>query len=869
MRNLKRALSLALAAAMLISLMVVGASAAEYGDQAQVSQTEAVEVLTGLGVVGGDQNGNFNPKATLTRAEYCVMIANALTGGTFDRTLFDGATTPFTDVNGHWGAEYIAYCYSNGIVAGTSATTFSPDATLTAAQAAAILLMALGYNQNNEFALNGQFELNVTKWARDAGLYNGLSVSATAGISRENTARLIFNALTNTTPVNYSSLAQSYYTVGTSAVSGVVLSGTQLDPTIGTSAERTNYTRTLGYTNFDLMKDSSAGKDDFGRPTSVWGVNEDHNNVLDEEISTVANTPAATFTAETKAGDVANALRGYKVSDGTDEYNINNTTTYETGVDQITVNATITINTVNGSDATQKLVVGNQAGDETIAGAIAKETANGRLVEIYADTNNVVNFAVVVDYTVAEVTGVTSNATRTNYSFSNSVSGIDYVDENEDDTIVIAGNIAKGDIVTATKANGVLYVYPTTTVTGVQTSRTSDNKITVSGTQYALGTGVSGVNTAAFVNGDESANYYVDQYGYVVETTSTASTDYVYIVAHEAKLNTTFNEPDPTVQVRAVLADGTVGVYDLAMEVDSGTWSIKGLGTIATNNDSAFQSAVDTALDDGVYGYRLNDGVLTLEPLTFGNTSMQSGEVYTFFINSFARNATSATSTGGSLTALLNNETIYVLYNGDDKAATVYTGNANLPSNFTLDNTTKHAIVTADGNNIGTATVVFAAADVSTASTSEYVYIDADKYTTEWRDGDNVVVYDGIAADGSIVKVTNTSALTKDGIYGYNEDMTVITTARVDVTDTPNTFVDGKASPTAGTNDDYYAYATGMELINNLLKVGSSYYNVTADTQIIYVDDTLSTIDNSTGFVVLAEKDNAASTDVAVVYVTK
>ena len=91
MRNLKRALSLALAAAMLISLMVVGASAAEYGDQAQVSQTEAVEVLTGLGVVGGDQNGNYNPTATLTRAEFCVMVANALTGGKFDQTLFNGA----------------------------------------------------------------------------------------------------------------------------------------------------------------------------------------------------------------------------------------------------------------------------------------------------------------------------------------------------------------------------------------------------------------------------------------------------------------------------------------------------------------------------------------------------------------------------------------------------------------------------------------------------------------------------------------------------------------------------------------------------------------------------------------------------------
>ena len=70
MRNLKRALSLALAAAMLVSLMVVGASAASYGDQDKVSQAEAVDVLTGLGIVGGDQNGNFNPTATLTRAEF-------------------------------------------------------------------------------------------------------------------------------------------------------------------------------------------------------------------------------------------------------------------------------------------------------------------------------------------------------------------------------------------------------------------------------------------------------------------------------------------------------------------------------------------------------------------------------------------------------------------------------------------------------------------------------------------------------------------------------------------------------------------------------------------------------------------------------
>ena len=73
MRNLKRALSLSLAAAMLIGMMVVGASA-EYKDQASVTNTEAVDLLSALGVIGGDQNGNYNPAATLTRAEFCVCL---------------------------------------------------------------------------------------------------------------------------------------------------------------------------------------------------------------------------------------------------------------------------------------------------------------------------------------------------------------------------------------------------------------------------------------------------------------------------------------------------------------------------------------------------------------------------------------------------------------------------------------------------------------------------------------------------------------------------------------------------------------------------------------------------------------------------
>ena len=509
MRNLKRALSLALAAAMLISLMVVGASAAEYGDQAQVKQTEAVEVLTGLGVVGGDQNGNFNPTATLTRAEFCVMIANALTGGNFDQTLFSGTDTPFTDVAGHWGAGYIAYCYSNGIVAGTSATTFSPDSTLTAAQAAAILLMALGYNQNNEFGANGQFSLNVTRWAQQAGLYSGLSVSANAGISRENTAKLIFNALVNTTPVGYSSLAEAYYTIGESALSGKVYSGNQLDAKVPTAGDlsdaQTYYTYTLGYTNFGLRQNpsNSATIDNFQRPAHQW-VSTNNTN-----IGTYADVADLTYTAEVTDKDMEANLRGYTLTSAN---------VYDNGMGNGTV---------------------------TTAAQLAALTGNGTLVEVYADnTGNITKVIVIGTYLAQATADYNEDEDELAIQVSNSALGtinvIDGEDFNvsayqEDDYLLL-------NVYFDGTSWNIASVTPVTTLENatVNAYRNGDY-VTANGTQYkyadrsAADSGALGnaLMTTGGYNLGEGYNVYLDSYGYVIGVESYTSTidlsNYVFI----------------------------------------------------------------------------------------------------------------------------------------------------------------------------------------------------------------------------------------------------------------------------------------------------------------------------------------------------
>ena len=122
MRNLKRALSLGLTAAMISGLMVMGSSAASssYTDVADTDNVEAIEVLKAVGIMVGDESGDFNPDQKVTRNEMAVVMSNLMAYNV--ATYKD--TSPFTDVPS-WAEPYVAACYTNKITAGTSATTYN------------------------------------------------------------------------------------------------------------------------------------------------------------------------------------------------------------------------------------------------------------------------------------------------------------------------------------------------------------------------------------------------------------------------------------------------------------------------------------------------------------------------------------------------------------------------------------------------------------------------------------------------------------------------------------------------------------------------------------------------------------------------
>ena len=63
MRNLKRTLSLVMAMALIVGMMVVSASAvsSDFNDSAEITNTEAVDVMTAIGAVRGHRQGRLQP----------------------------------------------------------------------------------------------------------------------------------------------------------------------------------------------------------------------------------------------------------------------------------------------------------------------------------------------------------------------------------------------------------------------------------------------------------------------------------------------------------------------------------------------------------------------------------------------------------------------------------------------------------------------------------------------------------------------------------------------------------------------------------------------------------------------------------------
>jgi hypothetical protein len=119
-------------------------STAYYANAASWAQKNNILIST---VSGSSQ---FLGDTPISRAEFCAMVYNYAGYKSVDRKTASAA--PFSDVKGLSSELLTAinWAYANGIVNGVDKTHFSPDSTLTRAQAVVML-----YRYENKFASGG------------------------------------------------------------------------------------------------------------------------------------------------------------------------------------------------------------------------------------------------------------------------------------------------------------------------------------------------------------------------------------------------------------------------------------------------------------------------------------------------------------------------------------------------------------------------------------------------------------------------------------------------------------------------------------------------------------------------------------------
>ena len=174
---------------------------AAFTDQADIKvDSDVVDTLVSLGVVNGYTDGSFKPNDTVTRAEMAKMIYVLRTGNS-DASAYNNDKTTFTDINGHWAPGYVKYCQSLGIIAGQSATKFAPDQTVTAQEAAKMLLVTLGYDAQKAGLVGTTWAAKTNALADENGLLEDVNTSFTGPCPRQYAAQLIYNAIDTPTVV--------------------------------------------------------------------------------------------------------------------------------------------------------------------------------------------------------------------------------------------------------------------------------------------------------------------------------------------------------------------------------------------------------------------------------------------------------------------------------------------------------------------------------------------------------------------------------------------------------------------------------------------------------------------------------------------
>ncbi|MFC5471285.1 S-layer homology domain-containing protein [Cohnella suwonensis] len=127
----------------------------------------AINQAVSKGIVTGYTDGTFKPNRTVTRAEFAVMLMNAL------KPQGEGAALKFADTAkiGAWAQKAVAQAVQAGIINGYADGTFRPNAEITRAEMAAMIAKALGKSTEANAATGFADDKDIPAWAKAGVAY--------------------------------------------------------------------------------------------------------------------------------------------------------------------------------------------------------------------------------------------------------------------------------------------------------------------------------------------------------------------------------------------------------------------------------------------------------------------------------------------------------------------------------------------------------------------------------------------------------------------------------------------------------------------------------------------------------------------------
>lgn len=190
-----------------VKLMPIIKDGAMFGDISDSAYKTAIEELAARGIVDGKDEGEFEPTATMTRAEFAAITVRALGLDVNGEKIFDDVS------ENDWYYGCVATAFKYGIINGVTDSEFNPNGTITRAETAVMLERVAklcgnvtDINENKVKDVLAQFDdyMNIVEWSANSVAWcvdnavmpsDELEIKANEHIKREESAYMLYRVM--------------------------------------------------------------------------------------------------------------------------------------------------------------------------------------------------------------------------------------------------------------------------------------------------------------------------------------------------------------------------------------------------------------------------------------------------------------------------------------------------------------------------------------------------------------------------------------------------------------------------------------------------------------------------------------------------